>query len=771
MTDTSETGRQHRIQQLALENQHLHESLAQAQRLGGKYSKALTRLKQARQELLASERRMKGVLDSAVDCIINMDEQGRIIEFNLAAEKMFGYARAEVLGKVLAEVIIPPALREQHQQGLRRRLEGGAVKWLNKRVETIAMRADGSQFPVELSITEVQQPGSLLFAGFIRDLTRSKQAESELALSEKNYKTMVDEMPTAIGIHQQGRWVYVNPAGMRIMGASSSDEIIGRRVLDFVPEEDHVLARKLDQQQLGLLHAETSVQCRGCTLCGEILDMEVNISFISYLGKAAVATIFRDITQSKRAAALLQQQARDAESDRRAMLFMLEDLNESSAGVEQAKREWEQTFDAVTDPIVVHDEQGNIVRANKAYAGYAGLCFKEFIGKPYWQVFPRRDTPLSDAQAGRETVEEIHTDDGEFFLVCSYAISAARGGRLFIRLLENTTERRALMEMRKRFEFIADASADFMTLINRHYHYEAANRAFQQARNKSHEAIIGMSVGQIWGRELFESEIRGYLDACFGGEVVHYETALAVHGKEMCEYEISMYPYRDHSGEITAAVVISHEITDRKQAERVIIESRQQLQKSLEGTIQAIAAAEEVRDPYTAGHQYRVAELACAIAQEMGLPPQQILGIRMGGKIHDIGKINLPAEILSKPTRLSELEFSMIKGHSQIGYDILKDIDFPWPVADIVRQHHERVDGSGYPQGLKAEEICLEARIVAVADVVEAMSNHRPYRAGLGIDKALDEIKRGSGSLYDGEVASACQRLFCEHGYTIATIS
>jgi len=244
------------------------------------------------------------------------------------------------------------------------------------------------------------------------------------------------------------------------------------------------------------------------------------------------------------------------------------------------------------------------------------------------------------------------------------------------------------------------------------------------------------------------------------GEAVNYEFSFEVHGKGLCFFESFLYPYHDSTGKVIAAAVVSRDITDRKQAE-------DKLRESLEGTIKAIASAEEVRDPYTSGHQDRVAELACAIGNEMGLQKDQIEGIRMGGKIHDIGKISLPSEILSKPTRLSEIEYSLIQSHSQVGYGILKDIDFPWPVADIAHQHHERIDGSGYPQGLKGEEICLEARIVAVADVVEAMTNHRPYRAGLGIDKALAEIERGCGSIYDTKVADACLHLFREHGFTM----
>ena len=195
-------------------------------------------------------------------------------------------------------------------------------------------------------------------------------------------------------------------------------------------------------------------------------------------------------------------------------------------------------------------------------------------------------------------------------------------------------------------------------------------------------------------------------------------------------------------------------------------QSAELLSKGLEDTVLVIATMVEMRDPYTSGHQQRVADLAVAIAREMGLPEEQIRGIHLAGVIHDLGKIQVPAEILSKPGRLSPAEFELIKNHPQTGYEVLKDIKFPWPIAQIVLQHHERLDGSGYPQGLKGDQIMLEARILIVADVVEAMSSHRPYRPGLGLSHALEELRRNRGRFYDPDVVDACLRLFEEHRYS-----
>ena len=196
-------------------------------------------------------------------------------------------------------------------------------------------------------------------------------------------------------------------------------------------------------------------------------------------------------------------------------------------------------------------------------------------------------------------------------------------------------------------------------------------------------------------------------------------------------------------------------------------QSAERLLHSLEGIIEVIAATVEMRDPYTAGHQHRVAELSKAIAEELELPEEDIRGIYLAAQIHDLGKISIPAEILSKPSRLTALEYQIVQTHVQAGYDILKKIDFPWPIAQLVYQHHERPDGSGYPNGLKEADILTGAKILAVADTVEAMSSHRPYRPGLGIEAALEEIRRNRGTLYCPDAVDACLRLFLDRGYKL----
>ena len=249
------------------------------------------------------------------------------------------------------------------------------------------------------------------------------------------------------------------------------------------------------------------------------------------------------------------------------------------------------------------------------------------------------------------------------------------------------------------------------------------------------------------------------------GFIEGYETEFYKKDGSMIWVSINARAVRNGNETISFFEGFHQDITERKCAEEALKKSVESLKRTLDGTVDALSTTLEMRDPYTAGHQKRVALIACKIAEEMGLSKDQIEGIRVMGFLHDIGKIVVPAEILSKPGKINEYEFHIIKAHSQVGYDILKGIELPWPVATATIQHHERLDGSGYPQGLKGDQIILEARILAVADVLEAMASHRPYRPALGLDKALDELSQKKGTVYDTEVVDACLRLFVDKGF------
>lgn len=282
----------------------------------------------------------------------------------------------------------------------------------------------------------------------------------------------------------------------------------------------------------------------------------------------------------------------------------------------------------------------------------------------------------------------------------------------------------------------------------------------------SKDELIGMNNRQYTDNEDSKEVFQAYNKVYTTGEPLR-ELCWQVIRKDGSKRYIagSISLKKDLSGKPTGFRGIARDTTERRLEEVKLKQTLDSLKKAVGTTIQVLVSALESRDPYTVGHQVRVAHLACTIAEEMGIVKEKIDGIFLAGSIHDIGKISVPAEILTKPTKLTELEFCLIKEHPQTGYEMLKYVESPWPLAQIVYQHHERINGSGYPNNLKGDEIIIEARIIAVADVVEAMASYRPYRPSLGIEFALEEIKKNKGILFDNDVADACLRLFTEKSY------
>jgi len=339
-------------------------------------------------------------------------------------------------------------------------------------------------------------------------------------------------------------------------------------------------------------------------------------------------------------------------------------------------------------------------------------------------------------------------------------------------LLRIFLERKKLMESlkksRERFKSLIETTSDWI--------WESDGKGRFTYSSPRVEELIGFSIEDIMNktiidflpmhlrclyRESYENML--ILGKPFKGFEV---TGLAKNGKNVV-LEINAVPVFSETGELLGYRGVTRDITLRKMAMEALEKSRDSLHANLEETVKSLASAEEKRDPYTAGHQTRVDRLACAIARELELPAKQIEGLHFAALLHDIGKIALPSEFLSKPTVLSSQEHEIIKCHAENGYDILKNIHFPWPVAEIVHQHHELLDGSGYPKGLKGEDILFEAKILTVADVVEAMSSHRPYRPSLGIEASLDEIRTGRGIKYDEAVVDACLNLILEKNFDI----
>jgi PAS domain S-box-containing protein len=327
---------------------------------------------------------------------------------------------------------------------------------------------------------------------------------------------------------------------------------------------------------------------------------------------------------------------------------------------------------------------------------------------------------------------------------------------------------KSLRESEAKFRALVESTSDWIWEVDDHGLYTYSSPQVYTLLGYTPDEVIGKSpfdlMSPVEAVQLKEKLVS------IAGERKHFrllENANLHKNGQTVFLETSGTPIVDAQGVFKGYRGIDRDITERKEAEKERHASAEKLEKILLQTIGAIAATVEARDPYTAGHQQRVAILASAIAREMALAGEIVHGISLAASIHDLGKIRVPAEILSKPGRLNPIEYELVKGHAQTGYDILKDIQFPWPIAQMVMQHHERLDGTGYPQGLKGEQILIEARILAVADVVEAMSSHRPYRPGLGVDAALEEIGKHRGILYDPLVVDSCIALFRDNKFIL----
>lgn len=331
-----------------------------------------------------------------------------------------------------------------------------------------------------------------------------------------------------------------------------------------------------------------------------------------------------------------------------------------------------------------------------------------------------------------------------------------------------THERRLHQETRKRLGDLSNALPNPLVILNPNgqlIEWNAAN-----------EAVLGYSTSQLSTKDLSDLTHPDDLSAARDAIAEVLKTGrpacadvrvVSADGRTLA-YRWHGAPLFDERGDVSAIAVVGVDMTDLKDTQQRLRCALKGARHVLKQTVDAIAMAVEKRDPYTAGHEKRVAILGLEIAREMGLSDDRCEGLEYGGLLHDVGKLAVPTDILTRPGVLTRSEYEVVKSHAEHGYDIVRSIDFPWPVADIVHQHHERLDGTGYPQGLRGDAICQEARIIGVADVVDAMCSHRPYRAGLGLQSALEELQAGSGIRYDAEVVAACERVF-DRGFSFTS--
>ena len=439
---------------------------------------------------------------------------------------------------------------------------------------------------------------------------------------------------------------------------------------------------------------------------------------------------------------------------------------------EEALRESEENYRALAstvDSMYLVDRDLRYRFVNENYQSRLGMTLKEIEGRGYGELHSEEDAELfaGAVDAVLETGKSLQTEhrskrDNKYFLRTFSPVRNSDGRITTVTVASKdiTARKRAeqsLRESEELYRAFINATSDLVYVKDERFRHLIANDPLAKYFGLKPADVIGKTDFELMPEAAARSRRISDLKAVQTKSITVTEEDLGGRIFETTNYPVALQDGRTGVGGMI------REVTEKKQ-------SFDRVRKALGATIHAMAALIETRDPYTAGHQRRVADLSRAMATEMGLTPHQIDGMRMAGIIHDVGKISVPAEILSMPRKLSEIEFSIIKTHVQSGYDILKGIEFPWPIARMVLEHHERMDGSGYPNGLTGDRLLMESRILTVADVVESMASHRPYRPSVGLNAALDEISKNMGVLYDPNVVNACLRLFNEKGYKLSDI-
>lgn len=639
----------------------------------------ITAQRLAEMALAESEERFRRAMETARDAIVSIDgESGIVTAWNPAAEMMFGFPREEILGRNFHDFILPPRFREAAKTGMAQFASEGKGPVIGRTQELIALRRDGTEFPIELSISAVQIHGKWNATGIARDISERKHAEESLKNLATKFRTVFESSSDAIILLDEAGFFDCNMAALRMFGFQSRDEFLGKNLSTLFPP-----TQPGGEQSIELAHEHMAIAFESgsdrfewlhCRQDGAEFPAEVLLTALTLDGKLAIQATVRDISERRHA----------EEKDRR-LGQMYRTISRCNEVLVRAQDEAALIHDMCR---VLSDEGG----FPTVWVGYVTPGASELIrpvasiGELAERFLECPDTTTADEGQGPATTA-IRTEQA---VVC----------------LDIQKDERCQSVRESALQLGYEAVAAFPLTFNEH----------------------GLGVLVVYGHRPDE----------FAEDIIALLAELA--------------------GDLAFGIGNLRSRGDRL---RIL----EKLELSLDHAVAAIAAMVEMRDPYTAGHQRRVAKLATAIAEEMGMSADDQEGLHMAGILHDIGKIHVPAEILSNPGKLSDAEFEIIKTHAKIGWEVLKEIDFPWPVADMVYQHHEKLDGSGYPRGLKSDEILPAARILAVADVVESMTTHRPYRPGFGVFPALQEISQRKGTAYDAMAVEACLRLFMEKNY------
>jgi PAS domain S-box-containing protein len=700
--------------------------------------------------LIDSEMMYRRLFETASDGIVLLEKrEGKITHANPATEEMLGYTLEESIGNKLNDIGIMIDLGD-FQTTMEDLNKNGMIKYDDVPVKT----KSGQHIDTDIYLVDRAR----LVQCNIRDITERKLAKKALRESEEKYRWLIDNMADVITIMDMNlRFTYVSPSIMRMRGYTVEEATAQTLEQVMTPESLQIIA-KVFEEEMQLEASGTADPGRSRILeleeyrkDGSIVLMENHLSFLRDETQKAVGivSLTRDITDRKQAEEALR------ESENR--YYKLFERMSSGVAIYEA----------------VEDGADFMIRNfNTAAERMENIRKEEVLGRRVTEVFPGvRDLGLLSVFQRVWRSGDPESQDISFYQ--DNRISGWRENHVYklpsgeiVAIYDDVTARKraeeSLQQAEENYRSIFENALEGIYRTTPEGKFLMANQAMARILGYDSPAELIEDMTDIPHRLYVHPDDRTNTIEFLERQGSVKDAELQWNRKDGSTIWVyrTMRAIRDKQGKILYLEGLVTDITDRKN-------SVDQLRKALGGTVQAIASVVESKDPYTAGHQRRVADLARTIAREMGLSQEQIEGLRVAGTIHDIGKVSVPAEILSSPRKLTNLEFSLIKTHAQSGYDILKDIEFPWPIARMVLEHHERINGSGYPNGLTGDQILTESRILAVADVVEAMATHRPYRAALGLDKALEEITRNKGVLYDLDAADACLHLFRKKGYEI----
>lgn len=707
----------------------------------------------------------KTLFDIVPEGIMILDAQtGQIVDVNARLTQMLNCTRREFLSRTFSDVLSMEDISAYHQAICNLRMQKHVfhqhVPFKTKDGTDIHVSFDCHLFESggrDYAKCVIRKPGNVSETGkVIEDLEITKEA---LRKSEEKYRQAFSSTSDVIFmVDYDLRITSITPSVEKILGYSP-EEMTNRRVDELPllsPSSKAMAVENIRQIFAGeaISNAVFEFIARdGSLIFGEIMASPIRQNG-SIIGMIAIA---RDITRRQ----LAEEELRQKE------LF----LRKSQEVAHMGSYDYNVKTGNWVSSSVLDDIFGIDSAYPKTFQGWLDIIH------PDDQDVMKRyliEHVVKNKNAFEKEYRIIRKSDGRMKWVHGLGeLTFDEGGSAshMIGTIQDVTQRRKmeedLVKSEMKYRTIVENSQEGIFQASPESPHTTVNSAFaamlgydstQEAQN-----CITNIPKQVY---VDSSEYQKVMDVVLrDGGIKGYETEFYRKDKSRIWVNMSVSAVRDSSGNLLYYHGIVEDITPKKKLEQERQESIHRLRRSLGATINAMSATVEARDPYTAGHQRRVADLARAIATEMNLSRDQIDGIRLAGMIHDIGKISVPSEILTKPTRLTTLEFELIKTHSEAGFNILKDIEFPWPIARIVLEHHERINGTGYPQGLKGEDILLESKIIAVADVVEAISSNRPYRPAFGITPALDEIAKNSGVLYDQDAAQSCLKLFGENRY------